>query len=52
MQDDFHRYNIFPKGIPVLVEEPRDLEVRFGNTVYFRCRADPDPSIIIWLQNR
>ncbi|ODM97862.1 Peroxidasin [Orchesella cincta] len=37
---------------PKITEEPRDIEVNFGNTVYFRCRAEgePDPNII-WLRN-
>lgn len=40
-------------GTPKITEEPRDIEVNFGNTVYFRCRAegDPDPDIV-WLRNR
>ncbi|XP_021965343.1 peroxidasin homolog isoform X1 [Folsomia candida] len=38
---------------PILLEEPRDIDVKFGNTVYFRCRAEffgRNPKIV-WLQN-
>lgn len=40
-------------GTPKITEEPRDIEINFGNTVYFRCRAEgePDPDIV-WLRNR
>ena len=38
---------------PILTEEPSDVEISFGGTVYFACKAegDPDPEII-WLYNR
>ncbi|XP_050402134.1 peroxidasin [Patella vulgata] len=46
-QDDFHC-----KG-PQFVMEPRDVDVTFGNTAYFTCRAEgsPDPEIV-WLHNQ
>lgn len=37
---------------PVLTEEPHDVDVSFGGTVYFSCKADGDPEPdIIWLHN-
>ena len=35
------------------MEEPRDVEVNFGSTVYFHCKAEGDPTPeIVWLHNR
>ena len=40
-------------GKPVITEEPRDVEISFGNTVYFSCKAEGDPiPNIVWLHNR
>ncbi len=37
----------------MITEEPRDVEISFGNTVYFSCKADGDPiPNIVWLHNR
>uniref|UniRef100_A0A4D5R9E2 Peroxidasin n=1 Tax=Scolopendra viridis TaxID=118503 RepID=A0A4D5R9E2_SCOVI len=37
---------------PLLTEEPNDVDVSFGGTAYFTCRADGDPNPdIIWLHN-
>ncbi|KAL5015945.1 hypothetical protein ScPMuIL_005534 [Solemya velum] len=37
---------------PHFTIEPTDVDVTFGNTVYFRCRAEGDPSPeITWLHN-
>ena len=38
--------------IPEFTVEPDDVEVTFGNTVHFSCRADGDPEPeIVWLHN-
>ncbi|KAF8787391.1 Peroxidasin like protein [Argiope bruennichi] len=37
---------------PKLTEEPNDVDVSFGGTAYFTCRADGDPKPdIVWLHN-
>jgi len=37
----------------VLTEEPTDVEISFGGTVYFSCKAEGDPEPdIVWLHNR
>lgn len=37
---------------PVLTEEPTDVEITFGGTVYFTCKAEGDPEPdIVWLYN-
>lgn len=38
---------------PVLTEEPADVEISFGGTVYFTCKAEGDPEPdIVWLYNK
>lgn len=38
---------------PVLTEEPTDVEITFGGTVYFTCKAEGDPEPdIVWLYNK
>jgi peroxidase len=38
---------------PFLTEEPTDVEITFGGTVYFTCKAEGDPEPdIIWLYNK
>lgn len=38
---------------PRLTEEPNDVDVSFGGTAYFTCKAEGDPKPdIIWLRNR
>lgn len=38
---------------PVLTEEPTDVEITFGGTVYFTCKAEGDPEPeISWLYNK
>jgi peroxidase len=40
-------------GKPEIKEEPHDVEITFGGTVYFTCKADGDPQPnIVWLRNR
>ncbi|RXG61788.1 Peroxidasin-like protein, partial [Armadillidium vulgare] len=40
------------KGLPEITEEPTDVEVNFGGTAYFSCRADGDPHPeVVWLHN-
>lgn len=49
-----HFIQFYFEGEPILLEEPRDIDVKFGNTVYFRCRAEffgRNPKIV-WLQNK
>ncbi|XP_054710141.1 peroxidasin-like [Uloborus diversus] len=37
---------------PKLTEEPNDVDVSFGGTAYFSCKADGDPKPdIVWLHN-
>ncbi|GIY20735.1 peroxidasin [Caerostris darwini] len=37
---------------PKLTEEPNDVDVSFGGTAYFTCKADGDPKPdIVWLHN-
>uniref|UniRef100_A0A646QDL0 Peroxidasin n=1 Tax=Hemiscolopendra marginata TaxID=943146 RepID=A0A646QDL0_9MYRI len=37
---------------PLLTEEPDDVDVSFGGTAYFACRAEGDPNPdIIWIHN-
>ncbi|KAG8198932.1 hypothetical protein JTE90_015139 [Oedothorax gibbosus] len=37
---------------PKLIEEPNDIDVSFGGTAYFSCKADGDPKPdIVWLHN-
>ncbi|KFM73649.1 Peroxidasin, partial [Stegodyphus mimosarum] len=37
---------------PKLTEEPNDVDISFGGTAYFTCKADGDPKPeIIWLHN-
>ncbi|KAG8445591.1 hypothetical protein GDO86_010388 [Hymenochirus boettgeri] len=37
---------------PRITSEPQDVDVTFGNTVYFTCRAEGNPKPeIIWLRN-
>lgn len=45
-KEDFHCET------PTITMEPRDVDVTFGNTVYFTCRAEgkPNPEII-WMHN-
>ncbi|XP_059477617.1 peroxidasin isoform X1 [Neocloeon triangulifer] len=44
--DDFHCRK------PEIKEEPHDVEITFGGTVYFTCKADGDPQPnIVWLRN-
>ncbi|XP_046346605.2 peroxidasin-like isoform X1 [Haliotis rufescens] len=57
-QDDFHcEYQVANDSdhrseMPRFTMEPRDVDVTFGNTAYFTCRAEgtPNPEII-WLHN-
>ena len=38
---------------PVLTEEPTDVDISFGGTVYFSCKAEGDPEPdIVWLYNK
>lgn len=38
---------------PKLIEEPNDIDVSFGGTAHFSCKADGDPKPdIVWLHNR
>lgn len=38
--------------MPKLTEEPHDVDVSFGGTAYFNCKADGDPKPdIVWLHN-
>ena len=40
-------------GRPKMTAELSDVEVTFGNTVYFTCRAEGDPKPeIIWYHNK
>jgi len=40
-------------GKPEFTEEPEDVEVSFGSTVYFTCRATGDPAPeIAWMYNK
>jgi len=40
-------------GKPELTTRPHDVDVSFGGTAYFNCRADGDPRPeIIWYRNR
>ena len=33
--------------------EPEDLDVKFGSTAYFTCRAEGDPAPdIVWMKDR
>ncbi|XP_053395477.1 peroxidasin-like isoform X2 [Mercenaria mercenaria] len=37
---------------PVITSEPSDVEISFGNTAYFRCRAEGSPTPeIVWVKN-
>ncbi|CAB3373221.1 Hypothetical predicted protein [Cloeon dipterum] len=37
---------------PEIKEEPHDVEITFGGTIYFTCKADGDPQPnIFWLRN-
>ncbi|XP_070195291.1 peroxidasin-like isoform X2 [Littorina saxatilis] len=37
---------------PTIIMEPRDVDVTFGNTVYFTCRAEGKPvPEILWMHN-
>lgn len=46
-----HFYVILAK--PRLVEEPRDVEVTFGGTVFFSCKAEGEPHPnIVWMRDR
>lgn len=37
---------------PELTEEPSDVDISFGGTAYFNCKADGDPKPdIVWLHN-
>lgn len=39
--------------MPKLTEEPHDVDVSFGGTAYFNCKADGDPKPdIVWLHNK
>ena len=43
----------FPPEKPILTEEPTDVEITFGGTVYFTCKAEGDPEPdIVWLYNK
>uniref|UniRef100_A0A0B7AY06 Cell adhesion molecule-related/down-regulated by oncogenes n=1 Tax=Arion vulgaris TaxID=1028688 RepID=A0A0B7AY06_9EUPU len=45
-KEDFHCEK------PKIVMQPKDVDVTFGNTVYFSCRAEGDPNPeIIWSHN-
>ncbi|XP_076462560.1 peroxidasin-like isoform X2 [Babylonia areolata] len=45
-KDDFHCEK------PTITMEPRDVDVTFGNTVYFTCRAEGKPvPDIVWMHN-
>ncbi|KAL8583777.1 hypothetical protein ACOMHN_036412 [Nucella lapillus] len=45
-KDDFHCER------PTITMEPRDVDVTFGNTVYFTCRAEGKPvPEIVWMHN-
>ena len=38
---------------PTITMEPRDVDVTFGNTVYFTCRAEGKPvPEIVWMHNK
>lgn len=38
---------------PTITMEPRDVDVTFGNTVYFTCRAEGSPNPeIVWMHNK
>ena len=40
-------------GKPELTTTPHDVDVSFGGTAYFNCRADGDPRPeIVWYRNR
>lgn len=40
-------------GKPEFTEEPEDVDVSFGSTVYFTCRATGDPAPeIAWMYNK
>jgi len=40
-------------GKPELTTRPHDVDVSFGGTAYFNCRAEGDPRPeIIWYRNR
>jgi len=40
-------------GKPELTTRPHDVEVSFGGTAHFNCRADGDPRPeIVWYRNR
>ncbi|XP_063223547.1 peroxidasin isoform X7 [Bacillus rossius redtenbacheri] len=37
---------------PTITEEPHDVEVTFGGTVFFNCKAEGDPAPdIVWMRN-
>ena len=39
--------------LPVITSEPSDVQVTFGNTAYFRCRAEGSPTPeIVWVKNK
>lgn len=38
---------------PRITEEPRDVEISFGGTVFFTCRAEGDPQPhIVWMRDK
>lgn len=43
----------FMIGFPKIMAEPNSVTVRYGETVYFLCKADgqPEPQIV-WIHNR
>ncbi|KAG8309246.1 hypothetical protein J6590_090756, partial [Homalodisca vitripennis] len=44
--------NDFHCSKPRLTEEPRDVEVSFGGTVFFTCKAEGDPQPkIVWMRD-
>ena len=53
-QKKLHAFSfIFPPEKPILTEEPTDVEITFGGTVYFTCKAEGDPEPdIVWLYNK
>jgi len=38
---------------PKITEDPHDVEVTFGGTVFFTCKAEGDPlPDIVWMRDR
>lgn len=50
--DEHHLVFVVVAEKPKITMQPKDVDVSFGNTVYFTCRAEGDPNPeIMWFHN-